>query len=122
MDAGVHLDKVEASVFVQKLKRARTTVTDFDTGVDARLGSGFPYIVGNARRRGFFNNFLMAALERAVPVAQMNGVDRKSTRLNSSHVAISYAVFCLKKKKKNKRDVDSNTEPQREDRHGTHRG
>src|SRR5690625_5101710 len=28
------------------------------------------------------------------------GEDRKSTRLNSSHVAISYAVFCLKKKKK----------------------
>src|SRR5690606_41987057 len=28
-------------------------------------------------------------------------VDRKSTRLNSSHVKISYAVFCLKKKKKN---------------------
>src|SRR5690625_2847210 len=27
------------------------------------------------------------------------GADRKSTRLNSSHVAISYAVFCLKKKK-----------------------
>src|SRR5690625_6439024 len=30
--------------------------------------------------------------------------DRKSTRLNSSHVAISYAVFCLKKKNKNKRE------------------
>src|SRR5690625_5781168 len=30
--------------------------------------------------------------------------DRKSTRLNSSHVAISYAVFCLKKKK-NKREI-----------------
>src|SRR5690554_7658400 len=29
------------------------------------------------------------------------GLDRKSTRLNSSHVRISYAVFCLKKKKKN---------------------
>src|SRR5690625_6457643 len=29
--------------------------------------------------------------------------DRKSTRLNSSHVAISYAVFCLKKKKKNEK-------------------
>src|SRR4051812_49661965 len=27
--------------------------------------------------------------------------DRKSTRLNSSHMSISYAVFCLKKKKKN---------------------
>src|SRR5437870_2841274 len=31
--------------------------------------------------------------------AQKREVDRKSTRLNSSHVAISYAVFCLKKKK-----------------------
>src|SRR5436309_2311169 len=30
------------------------------------------------------------------------GLDRKSTRLNSSHVKISYAVFCLKKKKENK--------------------
>src|SRR5256885_8820384 len=30
-----------------------------------------------------------------------NGIDRKSTRLNSSHLVISYAVFCLKKKKKN---------------------
>src|SRR5207249_7526344 len=30
-------------------------------------------------------------------------LDRKSTRLNSSHVSISYAVFCLKKKKKNKK-------------------
>src|SRR3712207_8545323 len=29
------------------------------------------------------------------------GVDRKSTRLNSSHANISYAVFCLKKKKRN---------------------
>src|SRR2546427_3894610 len=32
--------------------------------------------------------------------------DRKSTRLNSSHSQISYAVFCLKKKKKNKHDED----------------
>src|SRR5690554_7691156 len=31
--------------------------------------------------------------------ANINVVDRKSTRLNSSHVRISYAVFCLKKKK-----------------------
>src|SRR5438132_4702879 len=31
-----------------------------------------------------------------------NALDRKSTRLNSSHTVISYAVFCLKKKKKKK--------------------
>src|SRR5690349_24933225 len=33
------------------------------------------------------------------------GQDRKSTRLNSSHVEISYAVFCLKKKKKKKQKL-----------------
>src|SRR5947207_8995541 len=36
-------------------------------------------------------------------VAPDNCVDRKSTRLNSSHTVISYAVFCLKKKKKHER-------------------
>src|SRR5690348_17787481 len=38
---------------------------------------------------------------RAPATAQILG-DRKSTRLNSSHPSISYAVFCLKKKKKHK--------------------
>src|SRR5690625_6364066 len=33
-------------------------------------------------------------------IVPVDTLDRKSTRLNSSHVAISYAVFCLKKKKK----------------------
>src|SRR2546427_6059704 len=37
------------------------------------------------------------------------GVDRKSTRLNSSHSQISYAVFCLKKKKKKHIIVDVKT-------------
>src|SRR5256885_9465542 len=35
---------------------------------------------------------------------EMRWVDRKSTRLNSSHLVISYAVFCLKKKKTKYRD------------------
>src|SRR5690625_6597181 len=38
-------------------------------------------------------------LLRRTAEATFHGPDRKSTRLNSSHVAISYAVFCLKKKK-----------------------
>src|SRR3712207_8441037 len=36
-----------------------------------------------------------------VGIAQFTAQDRKSTRLNSSHANISYAVFCLKKKNKN---------------------
>src|SRR3989442_11909962 len=39
-------------------------------------------------------------LEVPAPGAKASQRDRKSTRLNSSHVRISYAVFCLKKKKK----------------------
>src|SRR5689334_24678084 len=39
-------------------------------------------------------------LHRQFAVEQIGGLDRKSTRLNSSHSSISYAVFCLKKKKK----------------------
>src|SRR5256885_10254259 len=35
---------------------------------------------------------------RRGPPARLDAVDRKSTRLNSSHLVISYAVFCLKKK------------------------
>src|SRR5688572_31780960 len=35
-------------------------------------------------------------------------IDRKSTRLNSSHSQISYAVFCLKKKKKKKKNTEKN--------------
>src|SRR5205807_10631926 len=48
--------------------------------VDAVVGE-HPELIGGARRRAG---------------------DRKSTRLNSSHLVISYAVFCLKKKKKKK--------------------
>src|SRR5256885_5209629 len=47
------------------------------------------------------------AVQRSVPAqrgpARGGSGDRKSTRLNSSHLVISYAVFCLKKKKKSKK-------------------
>src|SRR2546430_15442169 len=39
------------------------------------------------------------------------GADRKSTRLNSSHSQISYAVFCLKKKKENNKRHEDNVNP-----------
>src|SRR3712207_6921537 len=50
------------------------------------------------------------ALARGLPLHTSYGLtemasDRKSTRLNSSHANISYAVFCLKKKKKNQIDT-----------------
>src|SRR5256885_8124234 len=44
----------------------------------------------------------LKGIEHAIAAAKKNRgfADRKSTRLNSSHLVISYAVFCLKKKKK----------------------
>src|SRR5690625_5938043 len=64
--------------------------------------------------KGFQHQFWQAVQQGADEAAEEHGVsitfdgpaaeteveDRKSTRLNSSHVAISYAVFCLKKKKR----------------------
>src|SRR2546426_7644726 len=48
----------------------------------------------------------------AVPRRPPNRRDRKSTRLNSSHLVISYAVFCLKKKKNKNKQIalDLNTD------------
>src|SRR5688572_31670189 len=47
--------------------------------------------------------------DRALRLAGFGiGVDRKSTRLNSSHSQISYAVFCLKKKKKKENELITN--------------
>src|SRR5215472_18643237 len=41
----------------------------------------------------------LGRVQRRQPAAAAGARDRKSTRLNSSHLGISYAVFCLKKKK-----------------------
>src|SRR5688572_31743655 len=59
-----------------------------------------PARVAGVRRRG--SDQPRARVRLGDAGAQPQGSDRKSTRLNSSHSQISYAVFCLKKKKKNK--------------------
>src|SRR2546422_2976700 len=61
---------------------------------------------------------LGSAVEQAI--ARRRDQDRKSTRLNSSHGYISYAVFCLKKKKKKNIIARRNTNRQRVHAHRTH--
>src|SRR5207249_12211148 len=51
---------------------------------------------GGRARSGWLSQGLLRQARRGVPDLRPVG-DRKSTRLNSSHVSISYAVFCLKK-------------------------
>src|SRR5690625_5685881 len=56
---------------------------------------------GPANKKATLVDVAERANVSAITVSRViNQPDRKSTRLNSSHVAISYAVFCLKKKKK----------------------
>src|SRR2546426_7753021 len=69
-----------------------------NNGCGAEMDSidGFSFITsrcGMNRGRSF-------AGMRPAPTSKIESKDRKSTRLNSSHLVISYAVFCLKKKKK----------------------
>src|SRR5437870_6659790 len=53
------------------------------------------------RRRALGDpNSIPSVAQGAFQTWYLTSQDRKSTRLNSSHVAISYAVFCLKKKKR----------------------
>src|SRR5690606_41824990 len=60
------------------------------------LVQGFPF---HGRFRFPVDRDLHFVGSRVFRQGKNDGLDRKSTRLNSSHVKISYAVFCLKKKK-----------------------
>src|SRR3712207_7944964 len=68
--------------------------------------SSQPYAITAAGKRAFSRWLAESpgrdAIRNPVALRVAFGQDRKSTRLNSSHANISYAVFCLKKKKQTK--------------------
>src|SRR5438034_7205251 len=74
-----------------------------------RMSDGFPAMTTKrlafrsvvAELLWFLNGSSDVRELHALGVHIWDGKDRKSTRLNSSHTVISYAVFCLKKKKQN---------------------
>src|SRR2546422_5470389 len=56
--------------------------------------------------------FLVAKIHLTIPIqVYLEEIDRKSTRLNSSHGYISYAVFCLKKKNSETRAAEERNKP-----------
>src|SRR3712207_7906534 len=81
----------------------RSASHDALTGLANRrlLGKVLSRAVERAQRHGLQAALLFCDLDRFKEINDARGTDRKSTRLNSSHANISYAVFCLKKKKKN---------------------
>src|SRR3989442_1441763 len=91
------------------LYKAMKTLLEFnDEYLSKRQFKRHSFLRGEAEQHRELTAFIEAARHEAVFRSTFGRpADRKSTRLNSSHVRISYAVFCLKKKKKNK--INSNT-------------
>src|SRR5205814_5552744 len=84
---------------------SRSTLFPYTT-LFRSIGNGFLHLCAAGRMvriglRGYAFDFRDRYHRQKADEQQKTG-DRKSTRLNSSHLGISYAVFCLKKKKKNK--------------------
>src|SRR3712207_7231911 len=77
----------------------RSTLFPYTTLFRSRdaLEQGLGKLPAGARSKSGLEDLAPEQLERILADAE---ADRKSTRLNSSHANISYAVFCLKKKKK----------------------
>ncbi len=71
---GVHLDEEELAVLVEELEGAGTTVADLEAGIPAGLEDLFARLLVQAGGRGFLENLLMATLQGAVPVIEMNGI------------------------------------------------
>src|SRR5438034_4679751 len=76
----------------------RSTLFPYTTLFRSRHGAA----AGRRRRSGRGRPLAAARPVGRSRAPRPVGTDRKSTRLNSSHTVISYAVFCLKKKKKKK--------------------
>src|SRR5256885_8448021 len=79
--------------FLMIRRPPRSTLFPYTTLFRSHLAEERPVHLEDAMRR--------LASGARVPGPGGLGGDRKSTRLNSSHLVISYAVFCLKKKKNN---------------------
>src|SRR5256885_3071184 len=79
--------------FLMIRRPPRSTLFPYTTLFRSLFPEQIEYIANHAEDRVLFFD---------VTFAPKNSTDRKSTRLNSSHLVISYAVFCLKKKKKSR--------------------
>src|SRR5258707_11473296 len=77
-------------------------ISNLAIGVDGDGPSFFPLYLNGSNGASIGFNLAAQSADQKVwsLIANGNSLDRKSTRLNSSHANISYAVFCLKKKKK----------------------
>src|SRR2546427_6435143 len=79
----------------------RSTLFPYTTLFRSRQQPGVADLAQHQEHGGRLLQLARGLARQGVAGRKAHHADRKSTRLNSSHSQISYAVFCLKKKKKN---------------------
>src|SRR2546427_7245766 len=84
----------------------RSTLFPYTTLFRSRLARTQPAEPAPTMTKSYSASNCMRAPEYDFVIVGAGSADRKSTRLNSSHSQISYAVFCLKKKKNKTRAQD----------------
>src|SRR5690242_21588339 len=92
---GPYHDRWFLFFFVMIRRPPRSTLFPYTTLFRSRMKSQIPKVLHKVAGHAMIARVLRTAASLAPAT-----VDRKSTRLNSSHMSISYAVFCLKKKTK----------------------
>src|SRR5258708_18793411 len=85
----------------------RSTLFPYTTLFRSQIGELLPHVAGHLVEKRIFavDHFVVGEGKDEIRL------DRKSTRLNSSHQIISYAVFCLKKKNTTHAKTSTQTEP-----------
>ena len=84
---------VEGDTFLHKSRPQGKIIASLFLLLGSGIGNGWSLLMVSVVS-------VLAVIVAKVPFRELLLIDRKSTRLNSSHKPISYAVFCLKKKKK----------------------
>src|SRR2546421_268979 len=93
---------IAASIMSKKLAEGLNALV-----LDVKRGSG-AFLPALEQSLELARTMITLGEDRGCPtVALLTAIDRKSTRLNSSHDQISYAVFCLKKKKKTENTAEN---------------
>src|SRR5690625_7481533 len=87
--------KMPTKIMVWNQALAQSTVLKVSIVIRKSIGAAYGNMCGPTMGADFVVAWPTAEINFTAPEV---GINRESTRLNSSHVAISYAVFCLKKK------------------------
>ena len=93
LNARIHFNEIELACFIEKFESTRTTVTNLAAGLSAAVADFFDQLARNTGRWRFFDYFLMAALHRAVALAQPDRILEFISQYLDFHVARIFQIL-----------------------------